>query len=163
LSDPPPPPPAAGARSGSEESGEEDGGEDDGRGDRRLIGSLRGAEAEGGVGSASALGLGLDGTGTGTGTERACWSEAMALAGAHGSSERASPSLRGEVRRERDGTGGKWRGGWVGHGAARPDGGGGDIEDGIGAEGNRCPIGSIPLYQYKNYTVYVAKQYLNDI
>jgi hypothetical protein len=124
-SDPPPPP---GARSGSEEAGEEeDGGEDDGRGERRLMGSLRAADAEGGVRSAGAVGLGLGGTGTGTGTGRACWSEAMALAGAHGSSERA-PSLcgRGEVRRERDGTGGKWRGrlGRARRGAAgRADGG----------------------------------------
>jgi hypothetical protein len=70
----------------------------------------------------------LGGTGTGTGTGRACWSEAMALAGAHGSSERAPPLSavcgRGEVRRERDWTGGKWRGGLgrARRGAARPDG-----------------------------------------
>lgn len=130
-SDPPPPPPAggAGARSGSEEAGEEeDGGDDDGRGERRLMGSLRAAEAEGGVGSAGAVGLGLGGTGTGTGTGRACWSEAMALAGRRARIERASaPSLRagrGGARCDENETGREGSGvvDWVAHAAARPDG-----------------------------------------
>ena len=95
-SDPPPPqaPPGAGARSGSEEAGEEeDGGEDDGHGERRLMGSLRAAEAEGGVGDR----------------------EGLLVRGhvAHGSSERARPLSAGdENEMGREGSG-FWVGCWT--------------------------------------------------
>jgi hypothetical protein len=120
-----PPPPGAGARSGSEEAGEEeDGGEDDGRGERRLMGSLRAADAEGEVRSAGAVELGLGRTGTGTGTGRACWSKAMALAGAHDTARASAPPLSAGVARCDENETGREVSGvvdWVTHGAARPD------------------------------------------